>query len=223
MRMGRNVVVLGLIALLAWACEPSDADLAGGDKALLPDFLTAEDFDAVSVDAPGLCLTGTVDMAFERPGDTFGFAFSAAVGDTVTFATVGDDPLDTVLLLFGPMDEGGYYGRYPLVMDDDGGEGLLSQLVGYELKESGRFIVIVATYGGQGRGATALTVVLNGDNGCGTGGGGRESGSAARASTGRASCRWWSSRPTRARAATAIRSPSTSAGKRRLPAISAAS
>lgn len=166
MKLATHIALLGLLTTLTWACEPAKSDLANGDKASFQEFLTAEDFQEVSMDSAWLCLHGTVAVEFAEAGDTFGFPFAAQSGDRVAFETTGARDLDTVLMLFGPKDDTGYYGRYPLALDDDGGAGLLSKITPYELKDDGEFIVIVSTYGGQGVGQTTLHIALNDADGC---------------------------------------------------------
>jgi hypothetical protein len=168
MRLTR-IALLAAIGALAGACEPTSAELADGGKGSIPEFLTAADFAAVSHDAAALCDSGAAAFDFANADDAFGFPFTALAGASVAFEVAGSPDLDTVLLLFGPRDAKGDYGREPVAVDDDGGDGLLSALSPYLVKDAGTFLVVVATYGGQGRGTATLQARLEGVDGCGGG------------------------------------------------------
>lgn len=165
MKTALPIVALGLIVSLVCGCAPNDSELAG-EKGTLPQFLTAADFEEIAEDSTGLCESGSAAVRFDSEGDVYGYPFSARAGDVVSFETEGEPGLDTVLALFGPEDAAGYYGQLPVAMDDDGGEGLLSRVDGHVLKDGGDFILVVATYGGLGRGDVTLTVRVNDREGC---------------------------------------------------------
>jgi hypothetical protein len=64
--------------------------------------------------------------------------------------------LDTTLFLFGPASAAGAYGSEAIAYDDDSGWGTLSRLSGLELAEGGRYLVVVGTFDGRGRGRYRL-------------------------------------------------------------------
>ena len=167
---GRMLLALWLVASFSFAaCEPTDTELGkdGEDQGSVAEFLTAEDFDNVIVSAVVLCLEGVVEAEFTEPNQMFGFPFDATAGMTVWAGTEGDATFDTVVMLFGPDDGTGYYGRFPVALDDDSGEGLLSSMEEYEIKEDGGYVLVVGTYGGAYRGTVRMRVAVNGADGCG--------------------------------------------------------
>ncbi|MDY0063407.1 MAG: hypothetical protein RBU45_26625, partial [Myxococcota bacterium] len=162
-------VALLLLATGTLACAPETTDLAktGGVDAL-PEFQTAEQFSAIRADASSLCLSGEVTLRFTEPGQQIGYAFAARQGQSFEAQTLGDPEMDTLLLLYGPDDGTGYFGRSPILADDDGGDGVLSRIQDYSFKETGVFLLIATTYQGEYQGAVTLTVALGGGPGCTT-------------------------------------------------------
>ena len=162
----------GLATLLvlgagAASCSLETAELGKQGQAQSLSFLSAEDFAEITTEAAWLCLQGEVEVDFQRPGQAVGFVFEAGPGDSVAAETLGDPGLDTVLMVFGPDDGEGFFGQYPVALDDDGGEGLLSHLRAYTLKEAGRYMLLASTFDGQSRGQVRLALEINGEHGCG--------------------------------------------------------
>ena len=167
MAIRRNTVVLLLAGLLAASCG-SSSDL--GEKTIPyepREFLSASEFDEIEADGADLCLTGTLNIEFTAAGQMSGFSLALAAGDTVRIATAGTAGLDTVVALYGPVDANGYYGKLPVAADDDGGADGKAVIAAYVVKTTGEYLVLVSTYGGTGLGAAAVTVTINGTEGCG--------------------------------------------------------
>ncbi len=70
--------------------------------------------------------------------------------------------LDTTLYLFGPQNEAGNYGKSPVAFNDDDGWGLLSR-VKTTLEKGGRYLIVVGTFNGSGRGNYGLKAECLGD------------------------------------------------------------
>jgi hypothetical protein len=165
----RTVSSAAVLAALAAVigCEAEDAELSKlKDPTAVQDFLTAEDFETVAVDAESLCLQGQATLAFDKPGKTMGYQLAALEGDTLHAHLSGNGDIDTILLLYGPADDAGYYGQFPILADDDSGEGLLSDLGAYTFKTTGAYMLVATTYGGGSKGKVKLHVTLNGGDGC---------------------------------------------------------
>lgn len=156
------------LAFATTACSTDDTELSKlKDPSVVQEFLTAEDFDEISEDPAALCLEGSVNLDFSEPGKSYGFQFAAAAGDILSVSTAPNPDMDTVVLLYGPADDAGYFGEFPIQADDDSGPGLLSSIGAYEVKTTGLYMVVVTTYAGAFKGNVNLTVAINGAVGCG--------------------------------------------------------
>lgn len=164
--MRSRLLALTLTAALA-ACEPADVELAKDGGLPTLHFESAVEFDAaLGAGAGALCLTGSAPVDLTAPGAVVGFKLAMSAGDTLVAETTGSPLLDTTLFLFGPDDGAGFYGAWPVAMDDDGGDGALSRLE-FTAKETGSYALFVSTYGGAGVGVAALTATVGGAAGCG--------------------------------------------------------
>lgn len=65
----------------------------------------------------------------------------------------GSDP---VLVVYGPRQDGGVWGRH-VAFDDDGGDRRDARLAALKLPELGEYLVVVTTFDGQGQGGYELT------------------------------------------------------------------
>ncbi|GMV38302.1 MAG: hypothetical protein AMXMBFR64_00180 [Myxococcales bacterium] len=164
--MRSRLLALTLTAALA-ACEPADVELAKDGGLPTLHFESAVEFDAaLGAGAGALCLTGSAPVDLTAPGAVVGFKLAMSAGDTLVAETTGSPLLDTTLFVFGPDDGAGFYGEWPVAMDDDGGDGALSRLE-FTAKETGSYALFVSTYGGAGIGVAALTATVGGAAGCG--------------------------------------------------------
>lgn len=94
---------------------------------------------------------------FDRDLVYFGYEIEAREGAVVTLEVSqkgSTRKLDTTMYLFGPFDEEGDqgFGDEAFAFDDDSGWGLLSRLKKLELPAAGRYLMVVGTYDGRGRG-----------------------------------------------------------------------
>lgn len=74
-----------------------------------------------------------------------GWLFTAAAGATIALDASGHDGADTVIYLYGPMRGASWSGARPIAIDDDGGPGVDSRLVG-RLTSAGTYLVVVREY-----------------------------------------------------------------------------
>ncbi len=65
--------------------------------------------------------------------------------------------LDSSLFVYGPMVPGGGFGSEAIAFDDDSGWGKLSRLRDLALSQGGRYLVVVGSHDGRGRGRYRLT------------------------------------------------------------------
>ena len=107
-------------------------------------------------------VTGVLDADLEFHGYTLDVRPEAVVKLDIT-QRGSSRGLDTTLWVFGPATEAGGYGDDAIAFDDDSGWGLLSRLSGLELAEGGRYLVVVGTYDGHGRGNYRLTATCQSD------------------------------------------------------------
>ncbi len=125
-----------------------------------PLFLDAEDFDAIDTGVVDICpFQLKQSLRFDARDDIRGVSVRLNQSGETTFATSGEPQLDTLLFVYGPKDENGYYGRLPIAADDDSGDGLQSRLT-LNL-EAGEWFVVVTTSGGMGLGETTLSSERN--------------------------------------------------------------
>lgn len=71
--------------------------------------------------------------------------------------------LDSSLFVYGPMAASGGFGGDTIAFDDDAGWGKLSRLRDLALAEGGRYLVVVGSHDGRGRGRYRLTASCAGD------------------------------------------------------------
>ncbi len=151
----RALLLITPLIAAGCAAEPAGVTKTGGAaKALM--FETAEQYAAITVDDVTLSANGAVDLSFTAPDQVFGYAIGLEAGQIVFLETAGDPELDTVVYLFGPDDGTGFFGELPVIMDDDGGEGMLSFAGPYEIKVSGTYLAVASTFGGGGEGDAVL-------------------------------------------------------------------
>ena len=72
--------------------------------------------------------------------------------------------LDSSLFVYGPMAAGGGFGSEAIAFDDDAGWGRLSRLRDLSLSEGGRYLVVVGSHDGRGRGRYRLTASCAGED-----------------------------------------------------------
>lgn len=148
-----SLVAVTLVSLGGCATDEAPAKTPASLSA--PLFATADAFADVQVAVVDLCPTGFQStFTFDGSDVLFGVEVSVAVDGPATFETNGNESLDTVLFLFGPLDASGYYGEVPVASDDDDGDGLQSRIV--ETLAAGTWFVVAGTVGGQGQGSVSL-------------------------------------------------------------------
>jgi hypothetical protein len=149
-----------LVAALAAGCV-DQAELPRADATSeLPIFEGAADYARVRLQLAAVdpCPGGAVALAtFTAADEVFGLPVALAAGATLTVAAQGDPSLDTILGVYGPDDGTGFYGRLPIAVDDDSGDGWLSRLTA-TVEEAGAYFVVVTTAGGLGRGPVTLAI-----------------------------------------------------------------
>lgn len=158
MNIPTPLLALGAAALMS-ACASDTDGPTGLDTANAPLFLEAGDFEAIDTGRLDICLGPPQRvLQFAEPDDIRGVSVRLGRSGETTFTTEMDPDLDTVLYLYGPKDENGYYGRQPIAGDDNGGIGLQSKLT-LNL-EAGDWFVVVATSGGS-LGSTTLSAIAS--------------------------------------------------------------
>lgn len=130
-----------------------------------PTFESAEGFSALVTEAPELASSGKAPLAFAADAQAVALVVPLNKGASLRVSAKGSPELDTVLALYGPADDEGFYGREPLTIDDDSGEGLLSQIDGFIAVKRGLYLVLVSTFDGTGRGPVELSVAVDGQPG----------------------------------------------------------
>jgi len=104
---------------------------------------------------------------FEARDAFFGYELDVRPGAKVTLDVTrkgSASKLDTMLYVFGPVRPDGTWQDRDVAQDDDSGYSRLSKLSGLTLAEGGRYIVVLTTYNGRGRGAYRLQAdCLSGD------------------------------------------------------------
>ncbi len=102
---------------------------------------------------------GSVTSQIDFGGDRDVFAIDLSAGQRVTFDLIGDTLGDPVFTLFGPD------GR-AVAADDDGGEGLNSNLV-YDVSEGGTYYAQAAAWSASQTGSYTLSAAVTGGDGNG--------------------------------------------------------
>lgn len=173
-RMIRTPVALGMMRCLAACLALAFAMSCGSTTELSektgewspPIFGSATEFFEITLEMPTLCIQGAGTIEFTRDGQMVGLVVPLNKDAVARLEVTGDSDLDTVLAVYGPEDETGYFGRNAVAKDDDSGEGRLSRLDGFTATQGGRYLVLVSTFGGTGRGRTELVLDVDGAPGC---------------------------------------------------------
>jgi Cys-rich repeat protein len=150
------LALLGCLALAAAGCVEYDNP---NDKQQYQAPLLTGSNDAQDK----LDLRGNLDFG-SRQRDVFsqdkpltGYVFDALPGARVTIGLTVDNGEDPVLILYGPQDEAGIWGRH-IALDDDGKDGLNSLISDFRLPAGGRYLIALATYDGSAGGDFDLLV-----------------------------------------------------------------
>src|SRR5690606_10962837 len=136
-------------SLALFACDGKGAPLEppiGGGK--------ADVADRVPILGP-LALGGEVRGEFREALAFPGYLLEVRAGAVVTIeiSQLGSSrSLDSTLFVYGPATPDGGYGESAIAFDDDTGWGRLSRLRDLELAEGGRYLVVIGTHDGRGRG-----------------------------------------------------------------------
>jgi len=158
----------GLVACFAiTGCADSVPDKEAGDA---PSLTGKADGNAWLTTAAALgfgtdlAVTGT----FAGTSEFFGHAITVSGKATIDIEVTHkgtSSRLDTFLTVVGPLDAEGAWPRTKLGSDDDSGYGLHSKLTSLKLPAAGRYLAIVTTWNGTGRGKYRLEAACRGD-GC---------------------------------------------------------
>ena len=142
-----------LVSSVAFGCA------AKGDVALPPVGDGKADIsDRVPVLGP-LALGGEVRGVIDEDLEFHGYTLDVRPGARVKLdiTQLGSSRgIDTTLFVYGPASPAGAYGGEAIAYDDDSGWGQLSRLSHLELDEGGRYLVVVGTFDGRGRGRYRL-------------------------------------------------------------------
>ncbi|HTE53502.1 MAG TPA: proprotein convertase P-domain-containing protein [Kofleriaceae bacterium] len=107
-----------------------------------------------------LALGGEVRAELVEDLEFHGYTLDVRAGAVVTLDVTrsgSSRSLDTSLFVYGPMAAGGGFGGEALAWDDDSGWGDLSRLRDLDLADAGRYLVVVGSSDGRGRGRYRLT------------------------------------------------------------------
>lgn len=151
--MHRLACVVALLALHV-GCADKGAPLeppAGGGKADIADRVPV----LGSLDFGGE-VRGEIREDLEFHGYTLDVRAGALVKLDITHLG-SSSALDSTLFVYGPATAAGAFGSDAIAFDDDSGWGGLSRLSGLALPEAGRYLIVVGTFDGQGRGRYRLT------------------------------------------------------------------
>jgi hypothetical protein len=151
------LVLFGVLALAACGEAATEQEKSDGEPSAAPALGGKADVsDVVQMgDALTLGEEGATSSEFTEDFQYHAFELDVPAGSVVDLEVSQRGTsrgLDTVLWVFGPRTEAGGYGFRHLAFDDDEGWGLLSRLRGLELTEGGRYLAVVGTYDGYGRG-----------------------------------------------------------------------
>ena len=149
MRFAHVVLACPLAVACSGKGDPVEPPIAGGKTDIS---------DRVPVLGP-LELGGAVEGVIDEDLEFHGYTLEVRPGSRVKLDVTqrgSSRGLDTTLFVFGPASEAGGYGSDAIAFDDDAGWGTLSRLSDLELAEGGRYLVVVGTYDGQGRGRYRL-------------------------------------------------------------------
>ncbi len=148
-----RIPCLLLVSSVAFGCA------AKGDVALPPIGDGKADIsDRVPVLGP-LALGGEVRGVIDEDLEFHGYTLEVRPGARVKLdiTQLGSSRgIDTTLFVFGPANPAGAYGGEAIAFDDDSGWGQLSRLSHLDLDEGGRYLVVVGTFDGRGRGRYRL-------------------------------------------------------------------
>ena len=108
-------------------------------------------------------IRGTLDFGqdvkdeFSKVKPLTGYVFDSLPGARITASLVGDNGEDPVLILYGPMQDNGIWGKQ-VAFDDDGKDGINSLLSNFKLPSAGKYLIAAATYDGVFGGGFHLTL-----------------------------------------------------------------
>jgi hypothetical protein len=143
-----------VLILLAAGCSekgaPVDPPMSGGK---------ADISDRVPV-LGALALGGEVRGEITEDLEFHGYTLEVRAGAVVELDIPNQGSsrnLDSTLFVYGPASAAGAYGTEAIAYDDDSGWGQHSRLSDLELADGGRYLVVVGTFDGMGRGRYRLT------------------------------------------------------------------
>lgn len=149
---------------LAAGCTSDREDL-GVKNPLASPGLSAAKLAALDNGGNGLCTAGEAEMRFATPNQFFGFGLDLPAGASLRLQTSGD-PVDTILYLFQPAASGPSFDTTPFASDDDSAGAGNARIAGATVPRSGRYLALVGTASGNGKGRVVLSVAVDGSAGC---------------------------------------------------------
>jgi hypothetical protein len=154
---GRRLVSPLALSLSLLGCA------AGDDKAppVEPPIIDGKADAADRVEMRGeLALEGDVRGELVEDLEFHGYTLDVRAGAAVTLDVTqsgSSRSLDSTLFVYGPMTPAGGFGGEALAFDDDSGWGRLSRLRDLALSTGGRYLVVLGSQDGRGRGRYRLT------------------------------------------------------------------
>ncbi len=151
-----------LLSLLAFPAMVACADDAApkGEAATLTATGKADgDAWLTPMASVGLGSDAAVEGRFDGRDAFFGHALDVRAGATVDLEITRSGSaasLDSVMYVFGPVAADGTFADRAVAMDDDSGDRRLSRLKSLTLESGGRYLVVVTTYDGRGKGRYRL-------------------------------------------------------------------
>jgi hypothetical protein len=160
--------VLFLVAAIALLTACGDQEELAQKTAdwVPPTYSSVAEFQAMIVDAPGLCDEGEATLQLDEDSVSAGIVIPLNRGSKVALQTDGAWDLDTVLAIYGPRDAADFFGPQAVAWDDDSGTNRLARIPEYVAEKTGLYLVYLSSWEGHGRGSVRISISVDAELGC---------------------------------------------------------